>query len=556
VLEALHVSNYALIEEARVEFTGGLNVLTGETGAGKSILVGALNLVLGARASSEVVRSGADKAQIDAVFRIKSPSSRLKRLLEEYEIDLEEDTLLLSRSVARDGRSRAYVSGRLVPLAVLSRFGDELVDFHGQHDHQSLLKTDLQLDLLDAFARAEQDAANLAAQVELLREVERELKELETEDRERERRLEFRRFELNEIQSANLVPGEEEELKSRRNLITNMETIVRLAADCYAALYEAQGTAAIDQLNASQRALAELASFDPVFREMAEELDSARTVIEEVARRVRQFATNTEFDPNELNTINERLAQIGTLKRKYGTCIEEILEYAAVAKKEIENFEQRDEKILELRSKREKIQQEALSLAAKLSEKRRKAARQLDRNVTAVLTELGMGGGGFATHFENVELRKRGTEQVEFLLSANVGEQPKPLRMVASGGEISRVMLAIKSVLAQADQVPTLVFDEIDAGVGGATANKVAAKLAELAETHQVLCITHLPAIAAAGKTHILVTKNEEGNRALTRIVTLQKEERVKEIARLLDGTVSGVSLEHAKKLLRDSVRK
>ncbi len=555
MLELLRIRNFALIDAIEVEFDPGLNVLTGETGAGKSIIVEALNLVLGARASAEVVRAGAARAEVDAVFRLNNMSLRLQKLLEEHDLELENGLLVLSRSIMPDGRSRAYISGRPVTLSVLSTFGDELVDFHGQHDHQSLLRAELQLDLLDSFAHAEANAQTVREGVETLRDLERKIAELEVRDREKERRVEFLKYELNEITAAGLVVGEEEELQARRNLITNIEKVVTLSSQAYGALYEGQGTTAVDQIHVAEKALRELTSFDNAFTEIVNELESIRENLGEIARRLQRFTAGVEFDPAELNALNERLDLLNNLKRKYGSTIEEILDYALATEREIRSFEQRDEVLAELQQSRDTHLQKTLEQAKLLSQKRRDAAGKLDHAVSESLKTLGMSHGTFKTLFADVELSCRGLEKIEFMFCANPGEDLKPLRAVASGGEISRVMLAIKSVLAKADAVPTLVFDEIDAGVGGAVANKVAAKLVDLAKTHQVLCITHLPAIAAVGHKHFLVSKGVEKDRTSTFLTRVVGADRVREIARLLDGTGSSLSLKHAQELLDSSGR-
>ncbi|HNT87806.1 MAG TPA: AAA family ATPase, partial [Candidatus Hydrogenedentes bacterium] len=327
MLETLRIQNYALIDAVEMDFRGGFNALTGETGAGKSILIGALELVLGARASGEMLREGADRASIEAVFRVPRPSARLRRILKTHDIETAEGELLLSRTLTADGRSRGYVSGVLTPLAVLAEIGDELVDLHGQHEHQSLLKPDRQLDLLDAFGGAEKDAAAVADQVEALRALDRELAGLETDYRERVRQLEFLRFEVNEIDAAAISPGEEEEVRSRLNLITNAEQVYSLTSRVYALLYENEDQTAIDLIAAASHDLDELASIDERFRVLAGQLAELRTGVEAVAGETRGCADGLEFDPQELERLNARLALLRDLKRKYGGSIEEILAY-------------------------------------------------------------------------------------------------------------------------------------------------------------------------------------------------------------------------------------
>lgn len=552
MLETLRIQNYALIDAVEMDFRGGFNALTGETGAGKSILIGALELALGARASGEVLREGADRATIEAVFRVPRPSPRLKRILKANDIEAADGEILLSRTMAADGRSRGYVCGRLTPFTVLAEIGDELVDLHGQHEHQSLLRPDRQLDLLDAFAGTEADANVVAERVETLRAIDREVAALETDDRERLRQLEFLRFEVNEIDAASLARGEEEDVRSRVNLITNAEAVFTLTNRVYTLLYENDGQTAIDLIDAAVRDLEELAGFDERYRGLAAQLAEIRAGVETVAGDTRAHVDGLEFDPQELERLNARLALLRDLKRKYGATVQEILEYRDKAAARIEAYEKRDERLASLRRDRDALQTETEAAAASLSRKRAAAAQRLNKKVTEMLQELGMKGGNFKARIENIPLCAQGIDRIEFLLAANPGERLKPLRQVASGGEISRIMLALKAVFAGADRIPTLVFDEIDAGVGGAMARKVAQKINELAQSHQVICITHIPQIAAAARTHFRVAKETGQKRTTTSVMEVRGEDRVAEVARLLDGSVSAVSLEHARALLRE----
>jgi DNA repair protein RecN (Recombination protein N) len=551
MLDVLRIENYALIDSLEVEFRPGFNVLTGETGAGKSIIVGALNLVLGARASNDVVRAGAKRAKINAVFSLPRVPIRLREILEEHAIELEDGFLHLSRVVSADGRSRAYAGDSIVPITVLSRIGDELVDLHGQHDHQSLLKTDRQLELLDAFGGTEEAALRVGEQVAELRRIERELAALETDDRERARRAEFLRFEVSEINAANLLPGEEEDVKTRRNLITNAEKVSGLTSAAYTALYEGDGQAAIDTIDAALTNLDELAGIDPQFRTLCERLGAIRATLDDLCGDLQRHTQELEFDPQELESLNQRISLIGNLKRKFGDSIDAILEYRDRAAEEIDRYDQRDKTLADLQTTCRELTVHAETTARDLTKKRQAAAVKLDKKVSSALQELGMKGGTFQTRFEAIDLSRTGADRVEFLLAANPGESPKPLRQVASGGEISRVMLGIKTVFASADKIPTLIFDEIDAGVGGAVANKVATRLRELAESHQTICITHLPQIAAAAHRHLRVEKSTTKGRSSTQVLAVDAEARVNELARLLDGSLSDVSLQHAAEMLK-----
>lgn len=550
MLELLRIRNYALIDDLELDFSPGFIVLTGETGAGKSILIDAISLILGGRASADAVRDGAAQANVEAVFRIDKPSPRLKRLLKKHELALEDHSLLISRVITAEGRSRAYVGGNLLTAAVLTAIGDEIVDLHGQHEHQSLLKQDRQLDLVDSFAGLESAAESVGEMAAKIRDLDKSIAQLAADDRDRVRRLDYLKHEAAEIESAGLQPDEEEGLKSRRNLIQNAENIANLAARARAALYEDEERPAIVAIDMAAAEIGELAKIDARFQPSLEQITAIRAIIEDVAMETRKFADGLDFDPQELDAINSRLVVIGDLKRKYGSTIEEILRYRQAALAEIDAYEKRDQRLAEAQAERDKIRQAADAAAAALSQKRKTAAKKLDKLVKAALQELGMKGGSFETTFEATPLSATGIDRVEFFLSANVGEKTKPLRHVASGGEISRIMLALKAVFAAADRIPTLIFDEIDAGVGGHIARKVADKLAGLAESHQVLCITHIAQIAAAARTHFRVEKSVRNGRTATSVKRMDPQARIIEIARLLDGSASELSVKHARALL------
>ena len=556
MLETLRIQNYALIDRLEVDFQPGFSVLTGETGAGKSIIVGALGLVLGARASADLVRDGAPMARVEAVFRVKRPSARLRALLREHDVELEDGALLLSRSIGADGRGKAYAGDRIVPVSLLAALGDELVDLHGQHEHQSLLRPECQLDLVDGFAGAEETAERVAAAVARLSAIDRDIAALESDDRERARRAEFLRFEVDEIDAAGLQPGEEEELRARQRRITHSETLFTLANRVYGVLYEAEAGAAIDGMDAALKDLEELAGIDPEFGVLARQLAEARETVDSVASEIRHHTARMEFDPEELEEINRRLALIGALKRKYGPDVDAILAYRDRSARELAGYENRDERLQTLRRERAAALAGAMDAAGQLSAARRAASARLDRQVVAALRDLDMKGAQFETRIEETDLGPHGVDRIEFMLSANAGERPRPLRTVASGGEISRIMLALKSVFAGADRIPTLVFDEIDAGVGGAVARRVAAKMAALARSHQVVCITHLAQIAAAADSHYTVSKHDVRGHAVTDMERVEAAEREREVARLLDGSVSEISLGHARALLADLAEK
>lgn len=553
MLQTIHIRDFALIERLELDFDSGLNVLTGETGAGKSILIGALNLVLGARASSDSVRTGAKSARIDGVFRVAAPTQQLLGLLEARGIELENGELMLSRTISADGRSKAYVNGDLVPASVQAAIGEELVDLHGQHEHQSLLKRDRQLALIDAFGGSDAARRTVAKRVAELTEVTAAFDRLEGEDRESARRIDFLKFEADEIEKASLAPGEFEELNARRNIIVNAEKIFSLLGSLNALLIESDvHTPALDLVNDAARNLEELAEIDPRFAPMSEQLESVRNELDAIGRELSANSDGVEFDPNELDSLNARISQIRELERKYGNSVDEILGYRDTILQEISDYENRDTRLAELAARRDEVRADAMREAARVSKMRKKAATRLDAAVRKGLQDLGMAGAVFDTDLQPVDLNATGIDRAEFLLCANPGERPKPLRHVASGGEISRIMLAIKAVFADVDTIPTLVFDEIDAGIGGAVAGMVAAKLSRLSGARQTICITHLPQIAAAADAHYRVEKAAANARTITTVRRIDDEARISEVARLLDGSLTPVSLDHARAMLDD----
>jgi len=553
MLDVLRIKNFALIDELEADLGSGLNILTGETGAGKSIIVGALNLVLGMRASSDVIRSGAAQARIEALFNIEA-KPRIARLLEELGFANDDSQLVLARIISKEGRSRCYVNGALATLGAVSRIGNELVDFHGQHEHQSLLRTERQMGLLDEYAGVAELRGKLGDKYGELLEIRRTVSELDRDERERARQIGFLEHEISEIDAAKLEPSEEEQLRERKKLVANAERLVSLTGQAYALLYSEEGSIT-ENLTTLQGSLDELAGIDASFRVFVQSLADMEHQLEELAYKLRDYSSTLEFDPGELDSIENRLRLINGLKRKYGDSIAAILEHKEKCVRELDTLRCHDERLAELQEQEKKVLAECLALAKKVSGKRKRAARELAAKVNKEIEALGMQKGKFEVDLSrraDEDLAATGLDDVEFMFSANPGEPVKPLKDVASGGEISRVMLALKTVLADADDIPTLVFDEIDAGVGGATAKTVGAKLNEVARSHQVVCITHLPQIAASADHHIRVAKEAEGGRMVTRAAPLGTEERVKEIATLLDGEkVSKISLQHARELLK-----
>ncbi len=550
MLESLYIKDFALIDEIEVNFSPGLNILSGETGAGKSIVVEALQMVLGERASVEVIRTGAEKSQVDAVFHIPNLPGPLKDILDEYGIEPDEGRLILSRLISADGRSKAWISGRPVPINVLLNLGNQLVDFHGQHEHQAVLKPSCQLELLDSYADTHTLCESVKEKFYTIKKIDEEIASIVDMQQRQSRELELLRHELNEIEQVSPTIGEDETLHTQLSYAMNMENIRKNAKEV-SDLLSGSDISVIAFLHHIQPMVEELKRHDATFEPFFNRLEEIQCELQELARECERCCNLVDISEEEIEQLNQRLNQINRLKRKYGNTIEEVLEYAQKARTTLETVLYGEQRLEELRHQREKLHKELLSEAERLSEKRKSKGIILASEVTKLLKELGMKEATFKIGIENCPLNPNGIDKIEFLLSANVGEPEKPLKQIASGGEMSRVMLALKTTLANADQIPTLIFDEIDAGVGGIVAREVANQLAELARHHQVVVITHIPQIAVFGTTHFLIQKEVSDGRTITRVQSLKGDERIKEIARMLDGSVSEISLKHANELLK-----
>jgi len=569
LLQEINIANFALIDRLNIKFNPGLNILTGETGAGKSIIVDAVNLVLGERASKEHIRTGAEEMILEASFSISGDEITL-RLLRELGLDNreEENTLILSREIARSGRSSCRINGRLTTLSILKTIGQRLVDIHGQHEHQSLLKTEMQLDLLDSFAG--EKAISLRSQVREmyleLRGLKQQLSSLRKDARERARQEDLLRFQLEEINEAKLRPNEEEELGQEREILANAEKLYTLSSKSYDLLggeIEERITIS-DSLGEVASDLEEMAEIDNRLSSLLETLNSAIYSLEDMTRGLRDYRDRIEFNPERLNEIGERLHLINNLKRKYGNNIKEILEYRDKIAKELDALTHNEELIVQTEEQIQGLQSELGELAWKLYEERKRAAVQLEEDIQRELADLGMDRVAFQVSFEHTEdergipifdkrykVEEMGIDEVEFLLSPNPGEEMKPLAKIASGGEMSRIMLALKSILAQVDQIPTLIFDEIDTGIGGTAAGIVADKLKRISQMRQVICVSHLPQIASRADSHYLIWKETKEGRTRTMLHRLPWEERVEEIARMLGGVPpSEITRRHAEEIL------
>ena len=550
MLIELRIQNYAVIERLSVHLKPGLNALTGETGAGKSIIVGALSLLLGERASAEVVRAGAGRAVVEGVFDVAARAEVLAALADQG-IDAEDGLLILRREVAAEGRNRAWVNGSAATASFVGVLGRQLVDLHGQHEHQSLLQPDEQRAILDAFAGATELAAGVAEAAARMRRARAQLDDLDRRRREAEQRADLLRFQVQEIDAAKLQPDEETRLADEARRLEHSEELAQVAEQLHQELYAGDGSVA-ERLRELRRTLDHLLRIDPAPEDAREMLDAAFYAVDELGRRMGDYAAGVEHDPQRLEEIRRREDLIFRLKSKYGPGIEDVLATGERARAELELLDTAAFERQSLEEEERVAGDDLRALAQELSARRREAAARLADAVGAALPELGLPGGRFEIVLDALdEIAASGAERVEFRVALNVGFEPRPLARVASGGELSRVMLALKTILAAADRVPTLVFDEIDVGIGGRVAADVGARLHEVARHHQVFVITHLAQIAARADHQLLVEKAEREGTTLTRLTELQGEERVKELARMLGGDPeSGTSLEHARELM------
>jgi DNA repair protein RecN (Recombination protein N) len=546
----LRIRNFALIEQLSLRLAPGLNVLTGETGAGKSIIVGALSLLLGERASSDVVRAGTDRASIEGVFELGEDNG-IARLLDERGIDVEDGLLVLKREVAAEGRSRAWINGTPATASLLGELGRLLVDLHGQHEHQTLLRRDEQRAILDAYSGSEELAAAVAAAHRSMQEVRRQIADLETRRREVAQRADFLRFQADEILAAELSAGEEDTLEETARRLSHAEELISLASGLADALATADDSLT-GRLAAVRRPLDQLVRIDASQAPLQELYDTAYYALEELGDRLADYAASVEHDPARLEEVRRRQDLIFRLCSKYGASVAEVIEFGEAARAELSLLDGAEWELSGLQRRESELRAELERLAAELSEQRRRAASALAAEVDAVLPELGMAGGRFEVAVLPLpEPGGAGAEEIEFRVALNRGFDPKPLAHVASGGELSRVMLAVKTILARLDAVPTLVFDEVDAGIGGRVALQVGEKMRSVAGSHQVFAITHLPQIAARAHAHLHVSKRESGGRVATEVKELDAQARVEEIARMLGGdSESRVSLDHARELL------
>ena len=551
MLRELRLKNFAVVESVAVSFAPGLNVLTGETGAGKSILVDAIVLVRGARAQSDVIRTDAETATVEAVFAVDGGGAA-GSVLEEAGLAADDNgEIVVRRALARSGRHRAFVNDSPVTVGLLERLGDVLVEVHGQHEHQRLLEPARQLELLDRFADAEDACARVGALHAKHRAAREEAERTRSAARDRAQREDLLRFQVGELNAARLQIGEEDALRTELKRLQHAERFTSGLAEAAALLDDAPQSAS-ERLGRTARILQELGRLDPALAAPGEPLEAARVQIEEALGAIRRLRDGIVAEPGRLDAIHERLDALARLKRKYGDGEEAMLRFRDEAAHELERIERHDEVVAQQERVLTELEAELSAAATALSERRRAAAARLASQVERTLRALGMERAVFEVGLDRAsEVGQRGADRVELRLSTNPGEDVKALARVASGGELSRTMLALTSVLARADRVPTLIFDEVDAGIGGRVASVVGQTLAAAAQGRQVLCVTHLAPIAALAHHHLRVSKSVRAGRTKAAVTALAAAERVEEIARMLGGaSVTAAAREHARDLL------
>lgn len=547
----LSIQNVAVIEKLNIKFNAGMSVLTGETGAGKSIIIDSINMILGNKADKGLVRYGEEKANVSAVFEI---NKSLKAFFEEKGIECEDDMLFITRTISSEGKSVCRVNGEAQPLSVIREIAPRLINIHGQHDNQALLNSAKHIMFVDAYAGNEKCIEEYKKLYLELRNIKKRLSELCMNDEERFRKADLLEYEIKEIEEAELRNGEEEELKEKRDIILNAEKITVNAAEAKAALYSDDAMCAYNGIYKAISALEKIEALDGGIKEARERLTDALYSVQDISETVMEFAENAEFDERALEETEERLEIYTKLKRKYGASVEEINQFAERASKELETLRNIDENTEEMRELEKKTEKLLKQKADELSETRKKAAAELRVRIEQALHELNMPSAEFYLKMEKTEdFLPDGCDKIEFLIKANEGEPEKPLVKIASGGELSRVMLAMKSILAECDGVDTLIFDEIDTGVSGSAAQKIADKLAILSSNRQVICITHLPQLAAMADNHYFIRKNVADGKTKTEVMTLEAEPQIEELARIMGGELSEISKEHAKEFIKET---
>ncbi len=566
MLKTIHIHNFALAQNLHINFNNRLNIITGETGTGKSILVGAISAVLGGRVFTEVIRTGSEKATVEAVFDISILNNLKERLKEKGLNDTNE--LILRREISHKPNARAFVNDIPVTIKTLSEIGDLLVDIHGQSEHQSLLRKETHRYFLDAYGRMDYLLQKVSGQYNEVGHLTEKLRNLQSRQKSLEEKYTLYQFQLEEIDKAQLKEGEDEELEAERKILTNTEKIFTLSSEFVHLIDNGEKSNLRESMGQALHILKELSEYSKDFKNIVDELSSAKIILEESGRVVEEFKNKLEYDPSRLEEIELRLATISLLKKKYAPSVNSILEYREKIKSELLLKENFDIEIDTLHKRLQESLDKYKKLALELSDARKKVAKKLENDVVSLLKKIGMTKIRFQVLINYQESedgiiqkdQKRyygdqfGIDQIEFYISTNPGEDFKALSKIASGGEISRIMLALKNILAEQDQIPLLIFDEIDLGISGQIASAVGKSIQELAQTHQIICITHLPQIASFGNSHYRVDKIIKDGRTFTQVQSLFGEERVEEVANLIGGKkLSDEIIQSAKQLLREA---
>ena len=553
MLSLLHIENIAVIQTADIQFDSGFNALTGETGAGKSIVVDAIGAIIGERTSRDLIRTGAKSALVNAVFTALPDLPWFQE--NGYGPD-EEGNLLIQREIQPDGKNICRLNGRLITVSQLRQLGRQLLNIHGQHDGQQLLDEKCHLEYLDGFGATEEERMAFRIAYEALAALTREISALQMNEAEKARRIDNLQYQISELERAQLQPGEEEELTCRRDLLRNAGKLIESVEGAHLALSgdeERDGAAAL--LGAGENALHTAARLSPQASELLDKLTELRCAADDLAEQIRDLRESFDFEPGELDEIESRLDVLHRLKKKYGGTVEEMLDYLERCKKELDEIQFSSDKVARLEKERDKALDAARKAGIVLSAARKKCAKALEKRIQSELAQLDMPKVRFQVQFQSKAgaygMDETGMDEVQFLMSANVGEDLKPIQKIASGGELARIMLALKNVLAENDQVGTMVFDEVDTGVSGRAAQKVAEKLADVARSKQVLCVTHLPQLAAMADVHFSVEKGERAGRTYTQVERLDRSRRKEELARLTSGEhITEATLDAAGELL------
>lgn len=555
MLQSLYLENIALIEKLGIELFPGFNVLTGETGAGKSIIIDAVNFVLGERTSRDLIRNGAARAKVEAVFSLNEGDAAFAAL-DALGIECEGNELILSRELSAAGRNACRVNGTLVPVASLKSVSDTLVDIHGQHEHQALLDAENHISYLDAYCHAESlpIIENIDAIVSRRNELMLKRNSGFSSEREREREMDMLRYQIEEIASANLEAGEEERLNAEKTVLLNAERIRTALETAHMALSGAEEGSALSAMDTARRSMRDIAALNKDYETLSDKIEELYYAAEDISFVLRDTSENVESDMQRLEEIEQRLKLISDLKRKYGRTVGDVIDFGKDAETKLNELENAEALAAELDAKLDKLKAEYNVAADELSKVRRAAGERLKRDVLSELKDLGMAKAMFDVALSDAsggEPRKGGRETAEFMLSANPGEPLKPLEKVASGGELSRIMLCFKSIFADNDRVPTLIFDEIDTGISGRTAAVVGEKMLGIAKKHQVICVTHLAQIAALADAHLMVRKYDDGKNTFVETRQLDENEKVQRIAQMMDGESDSPSaLTHARELI------